>query len=220
MTLHKPLSPAIANERDLAAHLAALVNVAPDLAPISEAAGPLPLRHVAADFSGLAWIIVGQQISVAAGRAIFGRLEAALGSVRPAALLDASDETLRAVGLSIQKIRTLRASAQLIVDGFDLGQLSALGAEEAVAALSQIKGVGRWTAEVYLLFAVGHLDIFPAGDLALQEAARVAFGLDERPKEKALLAHAEAWRPHRSVAARLLWAYYRVAKGGRDATPV
>jgi DNA-3-methyladenine glycosylase II len=92
-------------------------------------------------------------------------------------------------------------------------------AEEAVAALTAIRGVGRWTAEVYLLFALGHPDIFPAGDLALQESARLAFDLDARPKEKEILSRAENWRPHRAAAARLLWAYYRVAKA-RDATPI
>jgi DNA-3-methyladenine glycosylase II len=91
-------------------------------------------------------------------------------------------------------------------------------AEAAVAHLAAVKGIGRWTAEVYLLFALGHPDIFPAGDLALKEAAKLAFGLPERPAEKAFVAMAERWHPHRSAAARLLWAYYAVVKR-RSGTP-
>lgn len=215
-----PLPRTIANEDDLVAHIAALVRVDPRMARIAEAAGPVPLRWMDHGFAGLVWVIMGQQISTSAARAIHDRLETALRTVTPETVLAASDEVLRAAGLSIQKIRSIRASAQYVQDGFDLASLVDMEAADAVAALSSIKGVGRWTAEVYLLFALGHTDIFPAGDLALQEAAKVALGLDERPKEKPLIDRAEAWRPHRSAAARLLWAYYRVLKGGRDGTPV
>ncbi|MGQ4274266.1 DNA-3-methyladenine glycosylase family protein [Terrihabitans sp. B22-R8] len=216
-----PLPPAIANEDDLAAHLRALILAAPDLAAVAERAGAIPLRKLSPDFAGLAWVVVGQQISVAAGRAIFNRLEIALGGhVSAGAVMAAGDDDLRGAGLSIQKIRTLRASAAEIAAGLDLAVLARTEAENAIAEMCRIKGVGRWTAEVFLLFAVGHADVFPAGDLALQEAARLAFGLDERPGEKALRQRAEGWRPNRGIAARLLWAYYRVAKSGRDTTPV
>ncbi|MFC5069668.1 DNA-3-methyladenine glycosylase family protein [Flaviflagellibacter deserti] len=214
------LSRTIANEDDLAAHIGALVRVDSHMGKVADAAGHVPLRWMEHGFAGLVWVIMGQQISTSAARAIHDRLETALGTITPETVLAASDEALRVAGLSIQKIRTIRASAQYVQDGFDLTSLVDMDAEDAVTALTAIKGVGRWTAEVYLLFALGHTDIFPAGDLALQEAARVALELDERPKEKAVLALAEAWRPHRSAAARLLWAYYRVLKGGRDGAPV
>ena len=210
----------IANEDDLAAHIAALVRLDPRMAKIAGTAGPVPLRWMDHGFAGLVWVIMGQQISTSAAKAIHDRLETTLGTITPETALAASDEVLRSAGLSIQKIRSIRASAQYVQDGFDLASLVDIEAEDAVAALSAIKGVGRWTAEVYLLFALGHTDIFPAGDLALQEASKVALGLDERPKEKVVLAQAEAWRPHRSAAARLLWAYNRVLKGGRDGAPV
>jgi DNA-3-methyladenine glycosylase II len=214
------LSRTIANEDDLAAHIGALVRVDPRMAKIADTAGPVPLRWMDHGFAGLVWVIMGQQIATSAARAIHARLATELGTITPEMVLAASDEALRAAGLSIQKIRSIRASAQYVQEGFELASLVDMEAEAAVAALSAIKGVGRWTAEVYLLFALGHTDIFPAGDLALQEAAKVALGLDERPREKAVLIHAEAWRPHRSAAARLLWAYYRVLKGGRDGAPV
>ncbi|WP_225873952.1 DNA-3-methyladenine glycosylase family protein [Terrihabitans soli] len=178
------------------------------------------LRWLQPGYAGLVWVVMGQQISVAAAKAIMARLEALLGTVTPQAVLKVSDEDLRAAGLSRQKIATLRESAMAVKKGLDLEALKGVEAEEAVATLCAVKGIGRWTAEVYLLFALGHPDIFPAGDLALQESARLAFDLDARPKEKELLSRAEAWRPHRAAAARLLWAYYRVARSGRDATPV
>jgi DNA-3-methyladenine glycosylase II len=115
--------------------------------------------------------------------------------------------------------RTLRAVAAAILAGdVVLESLAQMPAEEAVAHLVTIKGIGRWTAEVYLTFALGHTDVFPAGDLALKEAARIAFALPERPSEKALTALALTWHPHRAAAARLLWAYYAALKRG-DATP-
>jgi DNA-3-methyladenine glycosylase II len=142
------------------------------------------------------------------------------GAITAEAILAADDATLRAAGFSAPKIRTLRAISEAAAAGvLDLDGLGAFSAEDAIAHMTAIKGVGPWTAEVYLLFALGHPDIFPAKDVALQEAARLAFDLPARPTEKQLAAMAEAWRPYRSAAARLLWAYYRVAKA-RDAAPV
>lgn len=211
----------IASREDLDHDLAALVALDPAFGDLLAATGEVPLRKLAQDYAGLAWVITGQQISVAAGRAIFGRLEEALGTITPDAVMRADDAVLRAAGLSIQKIRTLRACAQAIADGdLDLDALAGMEAEAAVARMSAVRGIGRWTAEVYLLFALGHPDIFPAGDLALRVSAGIAFEGGERPSERDLLARAEKWRPHRSVAARLLWAYYRVAKGGRETAPV
>ena len=137
----------------------------------------------------------------------------------PGALAAASDAALRAPGLSAAKIRTLRAIAAAIDDGsLPIASLAALPADEAHALLTAVKGIGPWTADVYLLFCLGHPDAFPAGDLALQEAARVAYDLAARPSVKEFIALAEGWRPWRGVAAKVLWAYYRLAKA-RDGAP-
>lgn len=218
--LPKKLPPAIKSKRGLAAHLDALCAIAPEFEGIRVASGEFSLRWLRPGYAGLVWVVMGQQISVAAAKAIMARLETALATVTPETVLAASDEELRAAGLSRQKVSTLRESANAVKAGLDLDALKGLGAEDAIQTLCAVKGIGRWTAEVYLLFALGHPDIFPAGDLALQESARLAFDLDARPKEKELVSRAEAWRPHRAAAARLLWAYYRVARSGRDATPV
>ena len=211
----------IVSDADLAAHISALTGTHPHFRELLSLAGAVPLRRIDPGFRGLFWIVTGQQISAAAGKAIFTRAETALGTLSPERLAEAEDALLRAAGLSAPKIRTLRAvSAAMLAGALDLDGLLALEAADAVAHLSTVKGLGRWTAEVYLLFALGHPDIFPAGDLALQEGVRMAFELVERPKEKDVLARAEAWRPHRSAAARLIWAYYGVVKrGGGNAAP-
>src|SRR5262249_18277769 len=171
-------------------------------------------------FRGIVWVVTGQQISVAAGRAIFTRLEAALGSITPETVAAAGDDILRAAGFSAPKIRTLRALQAAALGGeLDFAALEQQSAEDAIKALCTIKGVGPWTAEVYLLFAAGHPDIFPAADVALQEAARLAFALDARPAAAVLRELSMAWSPWRSAAARLLWAYYRAKKGGKPVAP-
>ena len=170
--------------------------------------GPLPLRRQADGFAALLDAIVGQQVSVASARAIWARMEAA-GLTHQVAMALATDEDLRAVGLSRQKAGYGRALAQA---GVDFEGLRGRPDEEVIATLVALPGIGRWTAEIYAMFALGRADVFAPGDLALQEAARVLFGLEARPGEKALRAMAEAWSPWRSVAARALWAYYRVAK--------
>ncbi|WP_088343010.1 MULTISPECIES: DNA-3-methyladenine glycosylase [Rhodomicrobium] len=212
---------AIATEADLEAHVAALIAIEPYFGTIQALTGPLPMRQLDPGFHGLFWIISGQQISVAAGRAIFNRAEAALGTLTPENVAGVDDTVLKTAGLSGPKIRTLRAvSAALLSGELDLPGLLELEPEDAIAHLSAVKGIGRWTSEVYLLFALGHPDIFPAGDLALKEGARLAFDLAERPSEKELIARAEAWHPHRSAAARLIWAYYGAVKSGKQTTPV
>lgn len=170
--------------------------------------GPLPLRRNADGFTTLLDAIIGQQVSVASARAIWSRLDQA-GLTRAEAILVASDDDLRACGLSRQKISYARglAAARL-----DYASLRTARNEEVIARLVEIKGIGRWTAEIYAMFALGRADVFAPGDLALQESARVLFGLEARPGDRALRAMAEAWTPWRGVAARLLWAYYRVAK--------
>ena len=170
--------------------------------------GPLPLRRETDGFGALLRAIVGQQVSVASARAIWGRLEA-LGLTDAGAMAAASDEDLRAAGLSRQKARYGRALAQA---GTDFNVLRGVPDADVVTALVAVPGIGVWTAEIYAMFALGRADVFAPGDLALQEAARMLFGLEARPSEKALRAMAEDWSPWRSVAARILWAYYRVAK--------
>ena len=153
--------------------------------------------------------IVGQQVSVAAARSMWAKLEAAFGSppdlVR---LLAASDEELRAAGMSRQKSGYLRSLAQLVTSGeLDLEHLPA-DDEEAIALLTKIKGIGRWSAEIYLLFAEGRSDVFPAGDLAVLVEIGRLLGMAEKPSEKELRQRAEAWRPYRGAAAILAWHSY------------
>ncbi len=211
----------IRSDDDLAWHVANLAKAHPVFALLREEAGAIPVRWLDRGFKGLVWVVTGQQISVAAGRAIYGRLEAALGEITAETIAAASDDALRAAGFSAPKMRTLRALQEAALAGaLDLDALEAKSSEEAILSLCAIKGVGPWTAEVYLLFAAGHPDIFPAADLALQESARLAFALDGRPSTRDLREMSDAWAPWRSAAARLLWAYYRVRKGGKTVTPV
>ncbi len=211
----------IHSDDDLDWHLSELVRAHPVFAPAREATALVPLRWLDPGFKGLLWVITGQQISVAAGQAIFSRLEAAAGGITPETIAALSDETLRQAGYSAAKIRTIRALHTASQGGqLDLTAIEARAAGEAIAALCEIKGIGPWTAEVYLLFAAGHGDIFPAADVALQESARLAFDMETRPGTKELRAMSEAWAPWRSAAARLLWAYYRVRKNGKSSAPV
>jgi DNA-3-methyladenine glycosylase II len=170
--------------------------------------GDLPLRREPDGFSALLRAIVGQQVSVASARAIWARLEAA-GLSEAAVMAEATDDDLRAAGLSRQKARYGRALAQA---GIDFNALRGVPDAEVIATLVAVPGIGGWTAEIYAMFALGRADVFAPGDLALQEAARMLFGLQARPTDKALRAMAQDWSPWRSVAARILWAYYRVAK--------
>ncbi|MGO4574256.1 DNA-3-methyladenine glycosylase family protein [Microvirga sp. 2TAF3] len=185
------------------------------------AGGAVPqLRRRPPGFEGLAWIIVGQQLSTASAAAIWGRLKDRLAPASPEAFLALSDEELRSAGLSAGKIRTLRTVATDIRNGsLPLNRLHDLPADEAHGLLTAVKGIGPWTADIYLLFCLGHPDAFPSGDLAVQEAARLAYGLDVRPDAKALTRMAERWRPWRGVAAKVLWAHYRIAKA-REGSPV
>lgn len=177
-----------------------------------EIGGPPPLRRREPGFAGLAAIIVSQQVSVASASAIFARLETELAPLCAASVAEADDAALRRCGLSLPKMRALRALAEASVDGLDLEALGAVDARDAHEALVAVKGVGPWTADIFLLFCLGHPDAFPAGDLALQEAARLALNLKARPDARRLERIAERWRPLRGVAARMLWAYYRGVK--------
>ncbi len=204
---------------DLDAGTAALARLDPVMARlVAEGAVP-PLRRQPAGFEGLAGIVVAQQLSTASAGAIWSRVRALLPDFQPGAFAALTDGTLRAAGLSAGKVRTLRAiAAAVTAGGLPLDALPALGSETAHAHLTALPGIGPWTADVYLLFCLGHADAFPAGDLALQEAARLAYGLPARPDAAALARQAEAWRPWRGVAAGVLWAYYRLAKA-REGAP-
>ncbi len=180
----------------------------PEFRAALERTGPLPLRRRADGFGALLDAIIGQQVSIASASAIMARLEAA-GLTGEAEVALASEDALRACGLSRQKIRYAGEVARA---GIDYAGLRSVPDAEVVARLTALPGIGHWTAEIYAMFSLGRADVFAPGDLALQEAARGLFGLAERPSEKALRAMAEDWSPWRSVAARILWAYYRVMK--------
>jgi len=199
----------IVTEADIDEGVAALVARAPRFADALARAGRPPLRRREDGFAALLRIMVSQQLSVAAAQTIWTRLEAA-GGAEPARLVSLDDAALRACGLSAQKIRYARA---LAAARLDYAALHALPEADAIAALTQVVGVGRWTAEIYLMFCVGRADVFAPGDLALQEGARMLFDLPARPAPAALATMAEAWSPWRAVAARLLWAYYGAARG-------
>jgi DNA-3-methyladenine glycosylase II len=193
----------------------ALAAADPALARAHAAVPPFEWRLRPGGFAGLLQMIVEQQVSVAAAAAIWRKFHTGLGEVTPHTVQAADETALRALGLSSQKARYARGMAEAHLAGApDFAALPALSDEDAVAALVALKGVGRWTAELYLLFCEARLDVFPAGDLALQEAVRVADGADSRMSEKQLYVRAEAWRPHRGVAAHLLWAYYSAIKRG------
>jgi len=180
----------------------------PRLAATLEVTGLPPLRRRADGFAPLLGAIVGQQVSTASAAAVMARLHAA-GLTGPRAIRAAPDEALRACGLSRQKIRYARALAEARLPWRALRDAPDT---EVIATLTQVPGIGAWTAQIYAMLSLGRADVFAPGDLALQEAARLILDLPGRPDARALAAIAEAWSPWRAVAARLLWAYYRVAK--------
>jgi len=216
--MHQTLTH-IRTEADLDLALAALGAADPRLLSLVAATGRPPLRRRPDGFAGLAATIVAQQLSTASAGAIWTRLAAAFDPLAPEAIARAHPARLKKVGLSAPKIRALKAIARAVIAGeLALAGLTELAAEEAHAALIAIHGIGPWTADIYLLSCLGHADAWPAGDLALQEAARLAFGLRMRPTAKEMVSLAENWRPWRAVAARVLWTFYRAHKG-RDGTP-
>ena len=196
------------------AALAALARLDPIFATTALPDGAMPsLRRRQAGFEGLAAIIVAQQVSTASANAIFSRLQAQLGAVEAATFLASGDADLKPCGLSAPKLRTLRAVAEAVGSGaLDFAALAAADADAAHQTLTAIKGIGPWTADVFLLFCLGHADAWPAGDLALQEGARVALRLTMRPTVKELVVLGERWRPLRGVAAHCLWSYYSAAR--------
>lgn len=210
----------IRGDEDVREGLDALLTIDPRLADVAAEAGPLPLRLIEPGFAGLAHIVVSQMVSRASATAIWTRICADGGAPTAHAYARLDDEAWRRFGLSRAKADTLTRVAHAITDGhFDIAALGEAKPEDALASLTAIKGIGPWTAEVYLMFCCGHADIFPSGDIALQAAVAMAFGRAERPQAKALAGEARAWTPWRSVAARLFWAFY-AARLRRDALPV
>src|SRR6516165_12616154 len=207
-------------QADLEAALSQLILKDPRLKPVVEKAGAFTLRRREAGFPGLCAIVCGQQLSTASAAAIRARLFAAFDPFHHDALRRARTDKLKRLGLSAPKIKSIREIGKAVAEGsIDLTAVGNMDVDQAHAALTALHGIGPWTADIYLLFCLGHADAFPSGDLAVQESARIAFGLRKRPDPKVLTKMAEAWRPWRGVAAHLLWAYYHAVKK-RDVVPV
>jgi DNA-3-methyladenine glycosylase II len=201
------------DQSDLDAALAALMKSDVRLHALVERAGRPSLRRRPAGFSGLCAIVCAQQLSSASAGAIWSRLAAAFDPFDHDALRRTRPSKLAKLGLSRPKIKTMKALAASVGKGeIDLQALAEMPADDAHAALMRLHGIGPWTADVYLLFCLGHADAWPAGDLALQEAARIALELKTRPSAKEMIDLAQPWRPWRGVAAHLLWTYYRALK--------
>jgi DNA-3-methyladenine glycosylase II len=205
------------SDQTLADLRAALAAAHPALARAHAEAPPFSWRVRPGGFVGLLWMIVGQQVSLASAAAIWARVEAGLGEVTPQAVLARGVEGMRSLGLSLPKARYAVALSEAEIDW---ARLSELTAAEAHAALAALKGVGRWTAEVYLMFCDARPDVFPAGDIALQEALRWAHRLDARPTPDQVDLLTAPWAPHRSTAAHLLWAWYGAVKRGEVPHPM
>ena len=216
-------SSTLAVIRDLAdveRGLGELLCIDPRLQPIASAAGPLPLRLAEPGFEGLAHIVVSQMVSRASAEALWRRITVAIRPLSAEAYLMLDEETVASFGLSRAKAATLRLIAENVAQGeIDLEAIPRLPPQDALSALTRLRGIGPWTAEVYLMFCGGHADIFPAGDVALRAAVGSALGYEVRPDVAAVQELARVWSPWRSVAARLFWAYYARSMG-RDATPL
>ena len=207
MTIH------LNSQADLEEAVHALVRQDPRLEPILERTGMPALRQREPGFAGLAAIVCGQQLSTASAAAIWARLSAAFDPLDPVAIRKARADRLGRLGLSAAKIKTLKNIArELAAERLNLDVLANEDADAAHNTLTALHGIGPWTADVYLLFCLGHGDAWPAGDLAVQEAIKVGLGLKTRPTAKQMAPLAEPWRPLRGAAAHLWWSYYRVLK--------
>ena len=203
--------PSIRDRASLDAALDRLMVLDSSLVPFREEVGTVPLRERRPDFEALVEIIAGQQVSKAAASAILERLRASLGSLRAATIHAADADRLGRLGLSRAKVVAVRGAADALLDGrLDLARIAWRPAAEAEAALTALKGVGPWTAQVFLLFCAGHRDVFPAGDIALQHAAGWVTDATARPDAHATSSIAERWAGERAAAARLLYALYGV----------
>ncbi|WP_295846325.1 DNA-3-methyladenine glycosylase 2 family protein [Tardiphaga sp.] len=207
MTVH------LNSQADLDDAITALVKLDARLQPILEIAGMPALRRRAPGFEGLAQIIVGQQVSVASASAIWGRVSGAFEPFHPESLRKARADRLGRLGLSAAKIKTLKGVArELAAERLNLDVLAEEDADAAHNTLTRLHGIGPWTADVYLLFCLGHGDAWPAGDVAIQESIKVGLGLAVRPTVKQMAPLAEPWRPLRGAAAHLWWSHYHAIK--------
>lgn len=207
MTLH------LNTQADLDEAITGLVRRDPRLAPVLQAAGMPALRRREPGFAGLAAIVCGQQLSTLAAAAIWGRVSAAFDPFHHDRIKAARNDRLGRLGLSAAKIKSLKMIArELAAERLSLDVLAEQDADASHNTLTQLHGIGPWTADIYLLFCLGHGDAWPAGDLAVQEAMRIGLGLKERPTVKQMGPLAEPWRPARGAAAHLWWAYYHVVK--------
>lgn len=198
----------ITSQECISEGLVALNKLEPKFRQVINAIDEIPLRRTSGGFDRLLSTIVSQQLSVAAADAIWKKIElAGLNQINK--IKKVSDQDLRQVGLSKQKVRYVRSLANAKIN-YDA--LKAMPTSEVVSELTQVSGVGNWTAEIYAMFSLGRADVFAPGDLALQEATRLLFNLPERPSEKELRVMAKEWSPWQAVAARLLWSYYNDQK--------
>ncbi len=206
----------IRNQADVDAAVLELVAIDPVLAPIAARIDTVPLRLRDAGFEGLARIVVSQQVSVASANAIWERLVGRLLPLSTDTVNACNDAQLQEIGLSRPKIKTFRAIVAACHDGLNIEDLAMLPEADARKSLTAIHGIGPWSADVFLMFCAGHRDIFPVGDVALQIIAQHVLDLPQRPSEKLLAKLAQRWQPHRSVAARILWAYYGLQKAAKN----
>ena len=184
---------------------------------IHDAIGDPPLGRRQGGFPGLARIVVGQQLSIASADAIWNRMSTGIHPFEPAAVLRLEDTELRALGLSRPKIKTLRGIAAAVAEGeLDFDAIGCVDEGQRREHLTSLPGIGPWSADIYGLFCLGAQDGFAPGDLALQEAVRIALKSESRPGQDELLAMAERWKPWRGVAARLLWSYYAWSKSSQS----
>jgi DNA-3-methyladenine glycosylase II len=200
--------------RTLLIAVRSLANADPALAASVDRFGPPPLWARDPSYATLVYLILEQQVSLSSARAAFDRLEAALaGGIEPRAFLELSDEELRAIGFSRQKAGYARDLAGALADGFDLERLAELPDDEVRSSLMRLRGIGRWTADIYLIMCLRRPDVWPHGDQALATAARELLELPARPTFDALEIRARSWRPHRATVARILWHHYLSVRG-------
>ena len=211
----------IKTQNDIAEGVKALTAACEHMAGVYAVTGPPPLRRRAAGFEGLARIITGQQLSVASASAIWGRVEKAVKPMDPESWMRKRATTLRKCGLSAGKISTIHTIAGAISsNALDLHALAKADEDSIKEQLTALKGIGPWTADIYIMFCMGRADGWAPGDLALRYAVQDATGANDMPSFAEMEKIAEVWRPWRSVAARLLWAYYAVCRAQKSADPV
>jgi len=203
----------IKNRKILENHLDGLIKLEPALEKVRQISGEVPLRLRIGGFEGMSAIVTAQLLSVASANAIHNRLADLLGEINAQNYLKQSEKDIRACGLSNSKYQTMLILAEAEMnENLNYDELAAMPINEVMTKLTSFKGIGRWSAEIYLLFCVGHADIFPVGDLVLQKMLGHIFELEAKPSEKQTAKIVENWSPYRGAASRLLWRYFAVLK--------